>query len=436
MNKKIILFLMFILPINIYAQHDRGKSKAGKIINPFKEYKEIKRETELVCEASYSDPSGDKSLTKGETGEVTVLVKNTGEYTVDNPKLEIEYKTSWGEIPKSIVKFMDPIRPGGIGRYASEIKWDSRLPSGTITYTAKAVDRDSGFESEPAKIAFNITTKGTEAFEPVFVDVDKNIPHISTSNQYGIAVIIGNKNYTHKDVPDVEYARNDAKTVKKYLKNMLGYKEENIIFVENASKSDFERVFGTASIAEGKLYNWVRANQSDVFIYYSGHGAPDMKNKKAYFMPYNSDPNYVKIDGYPLEVFYKNLNIIPAKSITVVLDACFSGGSQKGMIMPNASPMYIDVDYPLYSNKINLITSATGAQISSWYPQANHSLFTYYFLRGLRGEADKNKDRNITLNEVHQYVNNNVPYMARRIYGREQTPIMKGIAEYILCSFK
>ncbi len=421
--------------VSVYAQQDRGKSKAGKIINPFKKYTDIKTKSELICEVSYRDPSGDKTLTEGETGEVTLLVKNTGSYTISKPKLEIEYKTSWEGVPKSIVKFLDPITPGGTGKYTSTIKWDSRLPSGTITYTAKAMDSESGFESEPADIAFNIITRGTETVEPVFVDVDKNIPQVGKTNLYGIAVIIGNQNYTHKDVPDVEYAHNDARTVKKYLRDMLGYKKENIIYIEDASKSDFERVFGTERVAEGKLYNWVRSNRSDVFIYYSGHGAPDMKNKKAYFMPSNSDPNYVRIDGYPLEVFYKNLNNIPAKSITVVLDACFSGGSQKGMILQEASPMYIEVEYPLYGNKVNLITSATGAQISSWYPRGNHSLFTYYFLRAMRGEADKNRDRNITLREVHQYLNDNVPYMARRIYGREQTPTMKGLAEYILCSF-
>jgi len=435
MYKRVILILLFLGITGLYAQHARGKSKAGEINNPFKKDTEIKTGSELVCEVSYNDPSGDISLTEGETGEIMVLVKNTGDYTVTRPKLEIQYKTSWETQPKNIVKFLDSIEPGGTGSYTSNIKWDARLPTGTITYTAKAVDRSSGFETETAEIAFDITTKGTESAEPVFVDVDRNIPRVRTSNPYGIAVVIGNENYTHKDVPDVEYAHNDATTVKKYLKNMLGYKEDNIIFIENASKSDFERVFGTESVPEGKLYNWVRSNRSDVFIYYSGHGAPDMKNKKAYFMPSNSDPNYVRIDGYPLEVFYKNLNTIPAKSITVVLDACFSGGSQKGMILQKASPMYIDVDFPFYGNKINLITSASGAQISSWYPQANHSLFTYYFLRALRGEADKNRDRHITLKEVHQYVNDNVPYIARRIYGREQTPTMKGIAEYILCSF-
>ncbi|MFO7891373.1 MAG: caspase family protein [bacterium] len=435
MYKKIVLLFLFIGVISVYAQHARGKSEAGKITNLFKKTSDIKAKTELICEVSYQDPSGDNFLTEGETGKVTILVKNTGNYTVRNPKLEIEYKTSWEAQPENIVKFLDSIEPGGTGKYINNIKWDARLPSGTITYTAKAVDRSSGFESESAEIAFNITTKGTESVEPVFVDVDKNIPRVGTSNRYGIAVVIGNENYTHKDVPDVEYAHNDAITIKKYLKNMLGYKEDNIIFIDNASKSDFERVFGTESVPEGKLYNWVRANRSDVFVYYSGHGAPDMKNKKAYFMPSNSDPNYVRIDGYPLEVFYKNLNKIQAKSITVVLDACFSGGSQKGMILQKASPMYIDVDFPFYGNKINVITSASGAQISSWYPEANHSLFTYYFLRGLRGEADKNKDRNITLKEVHRYVNDNVPYMARRIYGREQTPTMNGIAEYILCSF-
>jgi len=435
MYKKIILIFLFIGITTAYAQQTRGTSKPGKIVSPFKNNEETIEKIELTCDVSYNDPSGDKFLTEGETGEIKVLVKNTGNHTVSKPKLDIEYKTSWEAKPKSLVKFMDSIEPGGTGRYASRIKWDARLPSGTVTYTVKAVDRSSGFETETTEIAFNITTKGTESVEPVFVDVDKNIPRVRTSNRYGIAVVIGNENYTHKDVPDVEYAHNDAITIKKYLKNMLGYKEDNIIYIEDATKPDFERIFGTESVAEGMLYNWVRANKSDVFVYYSGHGAPDMKNKKAYFMPSNSDPNYVRIDGYPLEVFYKNLNTIPAKSITVVLDACFSGGSQKGMILQKASPMYIDVDFPFYGNKINLITSASGAQISSWYPKGNHSLFTYYFLRGLRGEADNNRNRNITLKEIHQYVNDNVPYMARRIYGREQTPTMKGIAEYILCSF-
>jgi hypothetical protein len=270
---------------------------------------------------------------------------------------------------------------------------------------------------------------------PVFVNVDLNIPRIYAPNPDGIAVIIGNKDYVNTDVPDVEYASADAKTVKQYAASMFGFSEDNIIFIENAKKSDFELVFGTREVHQGKLYNWVKSGRSDVFVYYSGHGAPDLSSGKAYFMPVESDPNYIRIGGYSLDVFYANLSKLPAKSVTVVLDACFSGGSQNGMIIRQASPMFIEVEMPVLGGPGALLTSSSGDQISSWYPKGGHSLFTYYYLLGMRGEADTNRDRRITLSEMKAFVVENVPYAARRLYGREQTPVIKGDPERVLCTF-
>ncbi|HEX9933704.1 MAG TPA: caspase family protein, partial [bacterium] len=223
---------------------------------------------------------------------------------------------------------------------------------------------------------------------------------------------------------------------KKYLINTFGYREENIIFIKNGTKTDFEIIFGTDDVPEGRLYNYVKSNRSDVFVYYSGHGAPDPASRKPYFMPVNCDP-YVnlRIGGYSLETFYKNLEKLPAKSITVVIDACFSGSSQQGNIIKNASPMFIDVQFPMIGAKCNVFSSATGDQIASWYPEGNHSLFTYFFLRAVRGEADQNRDRKITVKEVKDYIDENVPYTARRKYGREQTPVVKGNPDAVICTY-
>lgn len=431
----IILSIYLLIPMFVYAQKDRGISKPGRIKNPFVKNTTILKASDMVCSISYDDPSGDQTLSQGETGTLTVLVKNNSTSTITSPKLEISFHTSWNPKVKHSMKWMDSIQPGGTAKYKAVIKWDKRLSSGSVTYSAKVIDTETNVESEAADLTLNIAGEGVGTAEPVFVDVDKAIPYLRVSNRFGIAVIIGNQKYTNRDVPDVEFAKNDAQTIKQYLTNMLGYREENIIYIENATKADFERIFGTERVPQGKLYNWVKSQQSDVFIYYSGHGAPDTKSKKAYFMHSNSDPNYVQIDGYSLAIFYKNLNQIPAKSITVVLDACFSGGSQGGMLLSDASPMYIDVEMPFYEDKINLFASATGSQISSWYPKGNHTLLTYYFLRAIRGEADKNRDRNITLNEIKSFLNENVPYMARRLYGREQTPIVKGNADHVICRY-
>jgi hypothetical protein len=45
------------------------------------------------------------------------------------------------------------------------------------------------------------------------------------------------------------------------------------------------------------------------------------------------------LTAYPLDVMYGNLPKIEAKNVIVVIDACFSGGTNTGKwLVPNASP--------------------------------------------------------------------------------------------------
>jgi HEAT repeats/Caspase domain len=88
-----------------------------------------------------------------------------------------------------------------------------------------------------------------------------------------IAVIIGNKDYKSVDIPDVAYALRDARIMKKVAQDVLGVPENNIIYIENAKTSDFNKIFGTANNAKGMLANWAKPT-SKIFVYYSGHGKP------------------------------------------------------------------------------------------------------------------------------------------------------------------
>ena len=57
-----------------------------------------------------------------------------------------------------------------------------------------------------------------------------------------------------------------------YLSGMvLGYDPANIFFHTNATKTNFEALFGSRTDHKGKLY-WKTRRDSEVFIYYSGHG--------------------------------------------------------------------------------------------------------------------------------------------------------------------
>jgi len=272
------------------------------------------------------------------------------------------------------------------------------------------------------------------------IDVDKNIPKTSLSNPDAIAVVIGNRRYQQPGVPSVDFAVWDATVVKKYLTDTLGYKEGNILFELNATQARFRAIFGTEKEHRGKLYNHVKSGKSDVFIYYSGHGAPDPESKQGYLVPVDCDPAVVKLNGYPISVFYNNLSKIPARSFTVVLDACFSGDSQSGQLLKNISPVFITVDNPLMTlPNATLFTSATGEQVSCWYPDKKHSLFTYFFLKGLQGAADVNDDKQVAISELEQFVTDKtegVPYYARRLHNRTQTPVVSGDKERVIVQFQ
>jgi uncharacterized caspase-like protein len=134
----------------------------------------------------------------------------------------------------------------------------------------------------------------------------------------------------------------------------------------------------------------------------------------------DGDPNSITIAGYPLDLLYRNLSFLKARSLTVVTDACFSGAP----LFKKASPVGIIVQNPLVTlQNVSIINSSSGTELSSWYPEKGHGLFTYYFLLGLAGTADVNGDGKITMGEFLSYLNDNVPYMARKLYqGRKQTP--------------
>jgi len=260
-------------------------------------------------------------------------------------------------------------------------------------------------------------------------DVDKNIPPTKLKNPDAVAVIIGNKDYKDKDIPGVNYAENDARVMKEYLIHRLGYNPDNIIFRTNATTSDFNDIFGVKDQYQGELYNMIKEGLSDVFIYYSGHGAPDVDSRQGYFVPVNCkrSNSSLRMNGYSLNLFYENISKLPARKMTVVLDACFSGGT----FYPNASPIGIAVQNPVLTRTGTIcMFSSTGEQVSSWHKEAKHSLFTYYFLKALRGEADANLDKAVTFDEAFKYISdkhNGVPYYARRNFGREQTPVMHGL---------
>ena len=259
------------------------------------------------------------------------------------------------------------------------------------------------------------------------------LPEAAEKNNNGFAVIIGNRNYEKagKDVPDVKYAHNDAEGIYEYVTRTLGFRKGNVIFLKDATQADLVATFGNAMNYRGRLYDWVKPDESDIFVYYSGHGAPSLADGSSYLLPVDSDPMKVELNGYPLEILYANLAKLQAKDYTLVIDACFSGSSAEGAVVGNASSISLKLKEPSgHLPNGAILTAADVAEVASWDNDYGYGLFTRQFLEGVSGKADAEKygntDGRITLDELESYLSEEVSYTARRLYGREQHPKVSG----------
>lgn len=296
-----------------------------------------------------------------------------------------------------------------IGTLADE--WLQDLLNVPVATYAHAIDADP-VQSAPAKSRFP--------------DQSIDIAYVRGAERPDdIAVIIGNADYAKqgRDIPDVVPAYADAEAFKKYATMALGIRQGNIIDLRDATGSQMVEVFGSSSSHRGQLFDWVRPGQSRVHVYYAGHGAPG-QDGKAYLVPADANAQRIELSGYPLDQLYRNLGQLPAKSVTVVLEACFSGNSQAGAVISNASPVFLKTKAPTIPQRLSVISAGSADQMASWEQDKSHGLFTKYYLKGMSGEADRgefgNGDGRVDPEELKRYLADTLTYFARRYYGRDQ----------------
>ena len=345
------------------------------------------------------------AIVQGNAALLKVLLDNGADIHVSSP---------FGTPQQAATKHGDP----NIIRILAEAE-EKQNPKSTVRSS-------SAHPSPPSKNSDRVSHTADVAIAKT--DIEENIPTGKPAGKYDLAVVIGNANYSATGTPNVDFALQDAQSMRQYLIKTFGYDPANIIFVENATLTKLNEIFGTESNYQGKLYKWVKPHQSKIFIYYVGHGAPDQQTGEGYFVPVDANPQYISTSGYKLSTFYENLSKIPAAKKTVVIDACFSGSSANGQLLKGVSGLTARLKpEPKATVAADLLLTSAGMdQVASWYPEKGHSLFTYFFLKGIQGEADSNKDGRITMGEMKIWLNEQVPYMARRITGNQQQPVMMG----------
>ena len=193
------------------------------------------------------------------------------------------------------------------------------------------------------------------------------------TNPYGVAVIIGNRAYANERVPEVAYAHRDAEAFRRYVLDVLGFDPNRVFDLRDATQAEMFTWFGNRDRHEGRLWRYLHPRHgSDVVVFYSGHGVPGLKDRRGYLLPSDAEPDTPEINGYPIDLLYANLGKPrEAKTVRVFLDACFSGDSDRGMLIRSASPVFVQASLPQVSGeKLMVLSAASGTEVASWDEKA------------------------------------------------------------------
>ena len=384
----------------------------------------------------------------GEKGQIVLTLINRGEKRVKNikPQIKLEsgvFDTQFGKINVIIGQDVGRRRYfiGGFMLDPGESMTTSATFEIPATYPATTLDikgslSRSIYGAAPLAVERTdpVTPLATTPVAPLpsvaIVDVEKKIPK-GEKNPNAYAVVFGIEQY--KNVSSVTYARRDAYWMREYFAKTLGVPEENIYYKTDvdAGKAEFDKVFSQG----GWLDKRIGDGRSDLYIYYAGHGAPDFNSRTAFLIPYDGDPNYASQTGYSIDKMTANLSQLEARSVTVFLDACFSGANRENeILLAGARPVFLDVNTAVAAN-VTLFSAASGNQISSSWAEKQHGIFSYWLMKGMQGSADANRDKILTVEELGGFIRNNVSKTAGKL-DREQTPVLQTMdREKILVKF-
>lgn len=296
----------------------------------------------------------------------------------------------------------------------------TEMVSTALDEAAEAMSKNWKLAAYAKGASYEITDKGpTRAV--VKSDVDELPVFKIKPRKNAYAIVIGIENYRQK-LPTADFATHDAQTMAEYLVKVFGYPEENVITLlnDNASNVDLAKYF------EKWLPNNVEPNGT-VFVYYSGHGAPNPKTGDAYLVPYDGDPSFIDQTGYSLQRLYNALGKLPAKEVVVALDSCFSGAGGRSVLAQGARPLVINLEKAtVLPRNLTVMSAASGDQISSTYQDKGHGLFTYFMLKGIKTEDVTKPDGTIRIDDLFGYVKPQVERIARKNYNNEQSPQLMG----------
>jgi hypothetical protein len=254
------------------------------------------------------------------------------------------------------------------------------------------------------------------AIQPASIIADdvNLIPGVVTAfrqpHTYLLSIGIGSYRNTH--VPSRKFASLDAQAISNYFQALGGVPASNILLLQDwrATRSDIDEA----------LLDWLpprMSNDAVVIVYVAGLVSVGPTGE-TFLVPYDGTATTAS-RSYPVKDLEAALSRLHARHTVFLFDGIVSPiePDKRTKTALSTLPQW----NPPGSSTLHVIgISGIGQGLED--DQHQHGLFTYYLLRALRGEADLNRDGDVTLSETVTYLSQKVRWASKARLNQEQRP--------------
>jgi uncharacterized caspase-like protein len=254
-------------------------------------------------------------------------------------------------------------------------------------------------------------------------------------------VVIGVSNYESAAIPRLRYTVPDAEAIHQALIGTAGFKKDNVLLLTD--RAERKPTLRNIKWALGTFLGRSARKDDTVVIFFAGHGAPEVDHRglerdglAKYLIPSDADPDDLYSTALPMDELQTIFARIEAERVVAFLDACYSGAAKDGRSSRTFSSKLTragNVD-DLFLERLTrskgraIVTASRTNEVSLELPELGHGIFSYYLINGLKGAADLNRDGIVSLQELYEYVEQQVSAKSRSV-GGNQHPVMKGELE-------
>ena len=282
---------------------------------------------------------------------------------------------------------------------------------------------------------------------PIIPELTTGIPKGSTEHGI-IGIVLGNLDFWNPEILGKSSTADNVKMVREYFYDLFGMEDYSIMpsqywrFSEKIYSRDLQGIFdpdlGYLRKKIESSLDYSGEKSLDLIFYYSGEGTTYRGEKV--LLPYDADLKN-QYSFFPLKKLYSNLIEIQKMEevgeITLFMDVDFNNSAfQQYIVKPGEivedpkakkkkkkkkkkgeleTPIVVLPKEIMPPESITAFYASNITQITYDHPDVNNGIFTYYLLRGLRGDAD-NGDKNVTVAELHDYISKNVQDTTKKLY--------------------